>query len=547
MSEANQNSFPSLPASALPAFEQKDQFINALRSSLSELEYNIWLSDLNFELHKHENEQKLIICTNSEFKKEKIEERYVALLKKLASTYFKASKLEVTLAIKEDYPTSSVSQSNMYNSGSNPDSSLNKFNHSSSQTAVANQLISSNPNALTDENSNHTKKSITGSSKDSSKKTLENNATLSQGRRILGENTLQHFIELPENHLALSFVKKALDRPGAINPIYIYGQVGVGKTHLLHAFANAFQKNAPFSQVEYLTPDDFVTDFTQALITKTDRDFRIRYRSVDALLIDDIQFFMGKEKSSVEFFHVFNAIHASGRQMIFTSDKDPRELESLDNRLKSRLSSSAIIEIKAPALESRYRLIEKYLQREKLELHEEVKTYLARRLTGDIRQLVGAIRYLSALASMGGDTFPPISAGAAKELGYTIDVAFCEEHLKQLPKKRVDWSEHTKVHPEKIFAAISQVSGIPLKDFKARKKSKHISHYRQIAMYLLRRYTDLSFPEIGFSLGGRSTTAVIYGVDKVTESLASEKSQHQNHLQEQIDEVLTKVAKISVF
>ncbi len=468
---------------------KEEAFMKDIASHLNSLEYKIWLSDMEIQ----EKENKLFLYTSSTFKQEQITKRYWHLLKELANRYFPSLNLEWKDKTKNFSSDRIVSPNE-------------EFSFTTKESIPENLSQEENPTNLSN----------------------ENDAFIPQPRRILPENTWENLLEIPENKLARHFITQSLERPGSINPIYLYGFVGVGKTHLLHAFAQAYRERVPFARIEYLTPDDFVSDFTRALKTKTDRSFRIYYRSLDALLIDDIQFFMGKEKSSQEFFHVFNAIHASGKQMVFTSDRDPRELEHLDDRLKSRISSSAIIEIKAPEKDSRLSLIDFYAKKSKLHLSDEIKDFLSIHLPPDIRQIVGAIRYLSALTSFNEDSAKPLTSD------------FCQEYLKQLRKRPI----LKKCSPEKILYAVCDQFGFTIKDLRTKKKSKQISHCRQTAMYLLRQYTDLSLTEIGFTLGGRSVSAITYGIEKTEKKLLSS---HGKRLKQELDKIMNKALTTSVF
>ena len=208
----------------------------------------------------------------------------------------------------------------------------------------------------------------------------------------LAQFSFEKFVELPENKIALRYAKSVVSQLGKISPLYFFGDVGVGKTHLLHAVKREFMKVLPENRGRIITPDAFVGEFTRALKAKRDSEFRARYRSLDLLVIDDVQFFSGKEKTQVEFFHLFNAIYSPGKQMLFASDRPPSDLKNIDKRIKSRLASSAIIKMKALEKKSRAKMLDYFAKKEGLSLSEGLSNRMSGYVDGDVRKIQGLIK-----------------------------------------------------------------------------------------------------------------------------------------------------------
>ena len=310
-----------------------------------------------------------------------------------------------------------------------------------------------------------------------------------QNTSLKKDHVFNRFVITKVNKVAYDFAQKIIQKIGIITPLYLYGPIGTGKTHLIQAIGNYYQTHFPFLKVSYINPNEFVSEFTKAISLGTDRDFRIKYKSLDVLLIDDIQFFIGKEKSCLEFFHIFNTIASSKKQMVFCSDREPSDLQSIDERLKSRLSSSAIIEIKLCDTEDKKKIIRFIARENQLLLSETILSFLAENLPSDIRKIIGAINTLSVFKDI-----------------YQEDITedFCLSNIKQLYNK----NQKKKYSPERLILATANYANISLSQLKSKVRSRYISRYRQISMYLLREYTNLSITEIGNHLGGKTPSAV---------------------------------------
>ncbi len=329
---------------------------------------------------------------------------------------------------------------------------------------------------------------------------------VSRGLNVAGLDerlSFERYVLHEENRLALECAKKVTQKLGNHNPLYLFGPSGSGKTHLIQAIGKYYQENFPFLKIRYLSPLDFLNDFRVALTTKTDRAFRLKYRALDVLLIDDIQFFSGKTETCVEFFHLFNEIYVPGKQMVFTSDVPPAALDKIDERLKSRLASGIIAEIEGPKEEARRHLLDFYLSEAGVDYDVSVKEFLVSALPADTRRVMSAVRTLVAAESIYQE--PVTTTFIRKVLGGTLS--------EKSPQP---------FSAESLLAAVVSYSKISLEDLKSYKRSQHISFYRQLAMYLLRRKAKLSLQKIAEELGGKSPASVTQAVQAVETRLQSD-------------------------
>lgn len=315
--------------------------------------------------------------------------------------------------------------------------------------------------------------------------------------------SLERYVSHANNRLAGECAKKIMAKLGSLNPFYIYGASGSGKTHLMQAIGQYYRKEFPFLKVQYVVPDYFVGEYVRALETKTDRLFRLKYRSLDVLLLDDVQFLIGKKETSTEFFHIFNEIYQPGKQLVFSSDRVPAELDKLDERIKSRLSSGVIVELEAPGLDARLALLDFYAREEGLKLTDTVREFLGASIPPDARKVIGAVKTLV--------TFRDI-------LNEEITVPFCRERLREiLLTKNPD-----QLSPAQIILAVANYSRISLSDLKSPKRTHSISFYRQLAMYLLRKHTRLSLSEIASLMGGKTPASVTLSSQSVEEKMLTD-------------------------
>ncbi len=298
------------------------------------------------------------------------------------------------------------------------------------------------------------------------------------------------------NRLAHAACQAVAEKPArAYNPLFLYGGVGLGKTHLLHAIGNACQGRG--LNVLYVSSEEFTNDMINAIRTHTTQAFREKYRSADVLLIDDIQFIAGKESTQEEFFHTFNTLHGQDKQIIVSSDRPPKSLVTLEERLRSRFEWGLAADIQPPDVETRLAILRSKAERTGRRIPDEVLEIIARRVQSNIRELEGALNRILAFADLSGASLTPS----------LVDVALAD----LLPQKR-------NVSPAKILEAVASSEGLAVGDLIGQNRSAKIAVPRQLAMYLLRHFNDISLPQIGELLGGRDHTTIMYGIRKVDEN-----------------------------
>jgi chromosomal replication initiator protein len=310
--------------------------------------------------------------------------------------------------------------------------------------------------------------------------------------------TFANFVEGKSNQLARAASMQVAENPGtAYNPLFLYGGVGLGKTHLMHAVGNLILDSNPAAKVVYLHSERFVADMVKALQHNAINDFKRYYRSVDALLIDDIQFFAGKERSQEEFFHTFNALLEGQRQVILTCDRYPKEVNGLEERLKSRFGWGLTVAIEPPELETRVAILMSKASQAKIDLPHEVAFFIAKRIRSNIRELEGALRRVIANAHF---------------TGRPITLDFAKEALRDLLALQAKL-----VTIENIQKTVSEYYKIRVADLLSKRRNRSIARPRQIAMALAKELTNHSLPEIGDAFGGRDHTTVMHACKKVVE------------------------------
>ncbi|HLQ72930.1 MAG TPA: chromosomal replication initiator protein DnaA [Bacillota bacterium] len=289
----------------------------------------------------------------------------------------------------------------------------------------------------------------------------------------------------------------------AYNPLFIYGGVGLGKTHLMHAIGHYIREHNPEAKVVYLSSEKFTNEFINAIMDNKTVNFRNKYRNVDILLIDDIQFLAGKEQTQEEFFHTFNTLHEENKQIIISSDRPPKEIPTLEDRLRSRFEWGLITDITPPDLETRVAILNKKAKSEGLDIPNEVMIYIANQIDTNIRELEGALIRVVAYSSL---------------VNQDIDSALAADALKDIIPSR----QPKKITVSIIQEMVSKKYDIKLEDFAAKKRTRSIAFPRQIAMYLSRQLTDLSLPKIGEEFGGRDHTTVIHAHQKISEMIEAD-------------------------
>lgn len=317
--------------------------------------------------------------------------------------------------------------------------------------------------------------------------------------------TFETFVEGKSNQLALAASRQVAENPGAAyNPLFLYGGVGLGKTHLMHAVGNSLVKHNPNAKVVYLHSERFVADMVKALQLNAINDFKRYYRSVDALLIDDIQFFAGKERSQEEFFHTFNALLEGGQQMILTCDRYPKEISGVEERLKSRFGWGLTVAVEPPELETRVAILMKKAEQHRVDLPHEAAFFIAQRIRSNVRELEGALKRVIASAHF---------------MGRKIDIDLIRESLKDLLAL-----QDKQVSIDNIQRTVAEYYKIKVADILSKRRSRSVARPRQIAMALSKELTSHSLPEIGDAYGGRDHTTVLHACRKVKE-LASTDSE----------------------
>jgi chromosomal replication initiator protein len=315
--------------------------------------------------------------------------------------------------------------------------------------------------------------------------------------------TFANFVEGKSNQLGLAAATQVAENPGgSYNPLFIYGGVGLGKTHLMHAVGNALISRRPNAKVVYLHSERFVADMVKALQLNAINDFKRYYRSVDALLIDDIQFFAGKERSQEEFFHTFNALLEGGQQIILTCDRYPKEINGLEERLKSRFGWGLTVAIEPPELETRVAILMKKAQQAAMDLPNDAAFFIAQRIRSNVRELEGALKRVIANAHFTGR---PISIDLVREA--LKDLLALQDRL---------------VSVDNIQRVVAEYYKIKISDLHSKRRSRSVARPRQVGMYLAKELTNHSLPEIGDAFGGRDHTTVLHACRKIKELLDSD-------------------------
>jgi len=316
--------------------------------------------------------------------------------------------------------------------------------------------------------------------------------------RLNAEFTFENHVEGKSNQLARAAAKQVGENPGgAYNPLFIHGGVGLGKTHLMQAVGNLMLKHRPEANIAYVHSERFVADMVKALQHNAMNDFKKLYRNLDALLIDDIQFFVGKERSQEEFFHTFNALLEGQRQVIITADRFPKELSGVEERLISRFGSGLIVSIEPPELETRVAILIKKAKQEGVDLSEDVAFFIAKRVRSNVRELEGALKRILASAFF---------------TGRSIDIPLVTDSLKDL----ISFQERLTTL-NNIQKTVAEYFKIRVSDLHAKSRTRQVARPRQVAMALAKELTDHSLPQIGDAFGGRDHTTVMHACKKVAE------------------------------
>lgn len=324
------------------------------------------------------------------------------------------------------------------------------------------------------------------------------------GDPIINRYRFDAFVVGPSNQMASAACRAVAERPAQnFNPLFIYGGTGLGKTHLLQAVVHQISGLHPGLKVRYITCESYLNDFMRAIRTSTMDLFRTRYRDmVDVLLVDDIQFLGGKEQTQMEFFHTFNALHSAGKQIILSSDRFPKEIPKIEDRLKSRFQWGLIADIKPPTRETRIAILKNKAAQDGFDLSDDVADYIASNITTNVRELESCLVRLELEANL--------SASA-------ITLKTAKEALRTIIKDRI-----TVLNADQIISAVAASFNVTVGDLKSTSRLQTVTQPRQVAMYLCRKLTEHSFPEIGQKFGGRDHSTVYTSIKKVEKRLTQD-------------------------
>jgi len=406
-------------------------------------------------------------------------------------------------------PPTSPTQSLASASLSEPDSSANVLTDGSlEQLSHASVLVKGSPEGVErrgrPRDNNVSSENLLHSSRNTATRSRRARVSDDVGDSPSHQNNLipayrfDNFVEGKSNQLARAAAMQVVENPGgSYNPLFLYGGVGLGKTHLMHAVGNALQAVKPNAKVVYLHSERFVADMVKALQLNAINDFKRYYRSVDALLIDDIQFFANKERSQEEFFHTFNALLEGGQQMILTCDRYPKEIRGVEERLKSRFGWGLTVSVEPPELETRVAILMAKAEQAKVELPHDAAFFLAQRVRSNVRELEGALKRVIASAHF---TKCP------------VDVPLIKESLKDLLAL-----QDKQVSIDNIQRTTAEYYKIKVADLMSKRRSRSVARPRQMAMALAKELTNHSLPEIGDAFGGRDHTTVLHACRKIKE------------------------------
>ena len=328
--------------------------------------------------------------------------------------------------------------------------------------------------------------------------------------------TFDSFVVGPTNKMAHAVSVAVAESPGgSYNPLFLYGGAGLGKTHLMHSIAHHIINNRPDLRVLYVTSEKFTNELIDSLKHDKNKEFRDKYRNIDVLLIDDIQFIIGKESTQEEFFHTFNELHEAKKQIVISSDKHPREIATLEERLRSRFEWGITADIQPPDYETKMAILNKRAELDRIDIPGEVMEYVANNITSNIRELEGALNKICVFSTL--ENKPITLELAEKALKDTID-------------------NQKEITPQLIMDIVSEHYNISVSDIVSKKKNKEINTPRQICMYLVRKYTNSSLQSIGKMLGDRDHTTIMHGAEKITNTI-----DHDEILRNNIDIIIRKL------
>ena len=455
--------------------------VSSLQDELPSQQFNTWIKPLQIDNTATVNELRLL--APNRFISNWVEEKFLTRIKELVINFQDGIPLSVVIAVGNK---DAITLQNGYQSINVNNNAI--VTHTISETSTLKPVQES------------TSSKNYKSSEEPQRQSQETNVEggLKHSNYLNAGSTFATFVEGKSNQLGLAAARQVAENPGgAYNPLFIYGGVGLGKTHLMQAVGNALVAKNPNAKVVYLHSERFVADMVKALQLNAINDFKRYYRSMDALLIDDIQFFAGKERSQEEFFHTFNSLLEGGRQIILTCDRFPKEINGLEERLKSRFGWGLTVAVEPPELETRVAILMKKADQVGIDLSHEAAFFIAQRIRANVRDLEGALKRVIASANF---------------TGRPIDVELVREALKDLLAL-----QDKQVGIDNIQRVVCEYYKIKMNDMTSKRRSRSVARPRQVAMALAKELTNHSLPEIGEAFGGRDHTTVLHACRKIKE------------------------------
>lgn len=453
---------------------------SSLQDELPSQQFNTWIKPLQIDEVANPNELRLL--APNRFISNWVEEKFLTRIKELVAHFQEGASLSVVVAVgSKPQAAFELARPALAIKEAIPVVTQTKTN----QLDVAREPVGEKSRRSNDEPQRPAQEA-------------EVEGGLKHSNYLNAASTFATFVEGKSNQLGLAAARQVAENPGgAYNPLFIYGGVGLGKTHLMQAVGNAIVAKNPNAKVVYLHSERFVADMVKALQLNAINDFKRYYRSMDALLIDDIQFFAGKERSQEEFFHTFNSLLEGGRQIILTCDRFPKEINGLEERLKSRFGWGLTVAVEPPELETRVAILMKKAEQVNIDLPHDAAFFIAQRIRANVRDLEGALKRVIASANF---------------TGRAIDVELVREALKDLLAL-----QDKQVGIDNIQKVVCEYYKIKMNDMVSKRRSRSVARPRQVAMALAKELTNHSLPEIGEAFGGRDHTTVLHACRKIKE------------------------------
>lgn len=479
--------------------------VDSLRDELPAQQFNTWIRPLSAEM----DTSTLRLFAPNRFIKEWVNDKFYERICELVKQFYDEGSVSVVLEVGQHSPSAPILsatrpiQTPVRQTATIVPDRVTKRRNSSIEKAMDSGTPYSNPvlsfgAGVDGGDVNGNEAAIKKRNTPKAARTVEVEGAIQHRSTLTGHYTFGNFVEGKSNQLARAAAMQVAENPGgSYNPLFLYGGVGLGKTHLMHAVGNFLADQNREAKIIYVHSERFVADMVKALQLNAINEFKRYYRSVDALLIDDIQFFAGKERSQEEFFHTFNALLEGGQQMILTCDRYPKEINGLEERLKSRFGWGLTVAVEPPELETRVAILKKKAEQAKIGLPDEGAFFIAQRIRSNVRELEGALKRVIANAHF---------------TNRAIDIDLIRESLKDLLAL-----QDKQVSLDNIQRTVAEYYKIKVSDLNSKRRSRSVARPRQVAMALAKEITNHSLPEIGDSFGGRDHTTVLHACRKIAE------------------------------